>query len=187
MQMLRSVNMLRSERISPSVGDRGVRPGAVVSRWDVRPAVLLAAVVLSAVGCGRTPPAAYRLNMVEAAKQRLTTEQQRQVATVLAAMFGTPDEPVALPETGLDEAKLRLAAGPVLGVQVLQERHAPHAPSPRAQAFRNQRRHGRILTGQIRADLPQRHVKAQADFIVRVHDTTLPTEPTSPRRIVITP
>ena len=113
MQMLRSVNMLRSERISPSVGDRGVRPWAVVSRWDVRPAVLLAAVVLSAVGCGRTPPAAYRLNMVEAAKQRLTTEQQRQVATVLAAMFGTPDEPVALPETGLDEAKLRLAAGPV--------------------------------------------------------------------------
>ena len=28
-------------------------------------------------------------------------------------MFGTPDEPVALPETGLDEAKLRLASGPV--------------------------------------------------------------------------
>jgi mono/diheme cytochrome c family protein len=32
---------------------------------------------------------------------------------VLLAMFGTPDEPVALPETGLDETKLRLAAGPV--------------------------------------------------------------------------
>lgn len=43
----------------------------------------------------------------------LTPAQQRQVATILAAMFGTPDEPVCLPETGLDPAKLRLAAGPV--------------------------------------------------------------------------
>jgi mono/diheme cytochrome c family protein len=51
--------------------------------------------------------------MVEATKQRLTPDQEKQVATILLAMFGTPDEPVCLPETGLDEAKLRLAAGPV--------------------------------------------------------------------------
>jgi mono/diheme cytochrome c family protein len=76
-------------------------------------AVLLAVVALSAVGCGRTPPASFRLNMVEATKQRLTPEQERQVGTILLAMFGTPDDPVALPETGLDEGKLRLAAGPV--------------------------------------------------------------------------
>jgi mono/diheme cytochrome c family protein len=76
-------------------------------------AFLLAAGCLLSAGCGRTPPASYRLNMVEATKQRLTTEQERQVATVLLAMFGTPDEPVAMPETGLDEAKLRLASGPV--------------------------------------------------------------------------
>jgi mono/diheme cytochrome c family protein len=75
--------------------------------------VLLAAVVLATAGCGATPPATFRPNMVEATKQRLTGEQEKQVATVLLAMFGTPDEPVALPETGLDEAKLRLAAGPV--------------------------------------------------------------------------
>jgi mono/diheme cytochrome c family protein len=31
----------------------------------------------------------------------------------MLAMFGTPDDPVCLPETGLDPAKLRLAAGPV--------------------------------------------------------------------------
>jgi len=69
--------------------------------------------VAGGVGCGRTPAASFRLNMVEATKQRLTAEQEKQVATVLLAMFGTPDEPTCLPETGLDEAKLRLAAGPV--------------------------------------------------------------------------
>jgi mono/diheme cytochrome c family protein len=81
-----------------------------------RPVVLLALLAMAcllATGCGKTPAASFRLNMVEAAKQRLTTEQQQQVATALEAMFGTPDEPVVLPETGLDEAKLRLAAGPV--------------------------------------------------------------------------
>jgi mono/diheme cytochrome c family protein len=74
--------------------------------------LLVAGCILSA-GCGKTPNASYRLNMVEATKQRLTTEQEQQVATVLLAMFGTPDDPVALPEFGLDEAKLRLASGPV--------------------------------------------------------------------------
>ena len=76
------------------------------------PIAVLAACLLS-VGCGKTPSASYRLNMVEATKQRLTPDQERQVATVLLAMFGTPDNPVVLPETGLDEAKLRLASGPV--------------------------------------------------------------------------
>ena len=76
-------------------------------------AFLLAAGCLLSAGCGKTPNASYRLNMVEATKQRLTTEQEQQVATVLLAMFGTPDDPVALPEFGLDEAKLRLASGPV--------------------------------------------------------------------------
>jgi len=77
------------------------------------PIAVLAAASLLSIGCGKTPSASYRLNMVEATKQRLTPEQEKQVATVLLAMFGTPDEPVALPEFGLDEAKLRLASGPV--------------------------------------------------------------------------
>ena len=79
--------------------------------WCVLLSVSL--LLVASVGCGPTPPASFRLNMVEATKQRLTVEQERQVATVLQAMFGTPDEPIALPETGLDEAKLKLAAGPV--------------------------------------------------------------------------
>jgi mono/diheme cytochrome c family protein len=73
----------------------------------------LLALVVGVTGCGRTPPAFFRLNMVEATKQRLSADQERQVSTILLAMFGTPDEPVALPETGLDLAKLKLAAGPV--------------------------------------------------------------------------
>jgi mono/diheme cytochrome c family protein len=76
--------------------------------------VAVAALVLMvSTGCGRTPAASFRPNMVEATKQRLTPDQEQQVATILLAMFGTPDAPVCLPEAGLDEAKLRLAAGPV--------------------------------------------------------------------------
>ena len=68
---------------------------------------------LATVGCGKTSAASYRLNMVESAKQRLKPEQEQQVATILAALFGTPDEPIAPSECGLDAAKLHLAAGPV--------------------------------------------------------------------------
>lgn len=86
--------------------------------------VVLVPALLVAGGCAPTPPASFRLNMVEAtspsaekdsisAQLALTPVQQRQVATILTAMFGTPDEPVCLPETGLDPAKLKLAAGPV--------------------------------------------------------------------------
>ena len=75
--------------------------------------IAILGICLLATGCGHTPPAYFRPNMVEATKQRLTPEQEKQVATVLLALFGTPDEPVCMPETGLDEAKLRLAAGPV--------------------------------------------------------------------------
>ena len=64
-------------------------------------------------GCNKTPPASFRSNMIEATKQRLTQSQEKQVATVLLAMFGTPDNPVVLAETGLDLEKLTLCAGPV--------------------------------------------------------------------------
>ncbi|MEX0671346.1 MAG: c-type cytochrome [Pirellulales bacterium] len=88
-------------------------------------ALALAAVVGAATGCGKTQPASFRLNMVQATKtsapeadlerpwEQWSQDRQSQVATILLAMFGTPDEPLALAESGLDEAKLRLAAGPV--------------------------------------------------------------------------
>jgi predicted small lipoprotein YifL len=87
-------------------------------------------------GCGKTPPAFFRPNMVEATKQRLTPDQEKQVATILLAMFGTPDEPVCLPETGLDEARLRLAElAPMMNdngnfVRLIEQRTAGLAPQP---------------------------------------------------------
>ena len=75
--------------------------------------LVLCCLVPLLAGCGQTPAATFRPNMVESAKQRLTPEQETQVATILEAMFGTPDDPIALPETGLDIGKLRMAAGPV--------------------------------------------------------------------------
>jgi len=76
-------------------------------------AALIATLAMAAAGCGGVPPAWFRPNMVESTKQRLTPAQESQVATVMLALFGTPDQPVAMPETGLDQAKLDLAAGPV--------------------------------------------------------------------------
>ncbi|NBV46068.1 MAG: hypothetical protein EBR86_10645 [Planctomycetia bacterium] len=76
-------------------------------------AALIATLAIAASGCGGVPPAWFRPNMVESTKQRLTPAQESQVATVMLALFGTPDQPVAMPETGLDQAKLDLAAGPV--------------------------------------------------------------------------
>ena len=72
--------------------------------------VLALAVMIA--GCGKVDPPAFRMNMVEAVSQEIPTTQQQEVADVLGALFGTPDEPFALPETGLDTAKLRQSAGP---------------------------------------------------------------------------
>jgi mono/diheme cytochrome c family protein len=80
--------------------------------WVARLALVML-VPLVGSGCGPTPAASFRLNLFEASSQQLKPSQEQQVATILAALFGTPDDPVVLPETGLDKAKLLLAAGPV--------------------------------------------------------------------------
>jgi mono/diheme cytochrome c family protein len=66
--------------------------------------------VVAAVGCDHAEPA-FRMNMVEAISNDTGTDYQQEIADVLGAMFGTPDEPYALPETGLDQVRLELAAG----------------------------------------------------------------------------
>jgi mono/diheme cytochrome c family protein len=83
-----------------------------------RSLVLLATVSLF-VGCQKSPEARFHLNMVAMAEGEMNDVNQATIATVLEAMFGTPDEPY-LPQddgaaslTALDLKKLQLAAGPV--------------------------------------------------------------------------
>ena len=96
-----------------------IRPVTIPLGGSARPAIhpriaaLVPLVILACTGCGAVPSAWFRPNMVEAAKQRLTADQEKQVATIMLALFGTPDAPTALPESGLDQNKLDLAAGPV--------------------------------------------------------------------------
>ena len=73
--------------------------------------MLVAAVGLA--GCGETSAPEFRLDMRRIVTNRIVPEHQEQIAGVLVQMFGTPDEPTAPPETGLDVEKLRQAAGPV--------------------------------------------------------------------------
>ncbi len=70
------------------------------------------AVAALLVGCGKVDPPAFRMNMVEAVSYETSPEYQQEIADVLSALFGTPDEPYALPETGLDAGRLKLSAGP---------------------------------------------------------------------------
>ena len=72
---------------------------------------LLAAVGLA--GCSESSTPEFRLDMRQIVADQIVPEHQQEIADVLAAMFGTPDEPAAPPETGLDVEKLRQAAGPV--------------------------------------------------------------------------
>ncbi len=74
--------------------------------------VSLAACCALLAGCGGETPE-FHLDMVEMAKKKVTPEQQQQIANVLTAMFGTPDEPYALAQTGLDVEMLKLVSGPV--------------------------------------------------------------------------
>jgi len=91
--------------------------------------MLLLAVSLS--GCGRTPTPEFRLNMVAIAEAQLPLDQQQEIANILLAMFGTPDKPEVLVESGLDMKKLQTAAGAVASDEFgretgLYRRHCAH-------------------------------------------------------------
>ena len=80
------------------------------------------------VGCGKSDPAVFRLNLQGRSPDdfRVTSQDKEQtekdakkqneaslktVSTVLYAMFGGPDDPYVMPETGLDPRKIELASG----------------------------------------------------------------------------
>ncbi len=69
--------------------------------------------------------------MVEMDRQGISARQQQDIANILDALFGTPDKPFVLAETGLDSKKLAQAAGPVRSDQFgkesgLYRRHCGH-------------------------------------------------------------
>lgn len=68
--------------------------------------------LIALAGCDSVDPPAFRLNMVEAVSYETPTAYQQEIADVLGALFGTPDEPFVLPETGLNASKVRQSAGP---------------------------------------------------------------------------
>jgi mono/diheme cytochrome c family protein len=89
------------------------------------------AIAVSTAGCGESDSPPFRLNMKKVVSNQLVPEHQKAVANILEAMFGTPDKPFVLPETGLDIRKLRMAAGPVWSDEAgtehgLYRRHCAH-------------------------------------------------------------
>ncbi|HEX4413608.1 MAG TPA: cytochrome c [Lacipirellulaceae bacterium] len=94
-------------------------------------ALALVTATAALVGCGKSEPPPFRLNMTNVVAKQIAPEHQQAIANILGAMFGSPDEPVALKETGLDQIKLDMAAGPVWSDKVgtkhgLYRRHCVH-------------------------------------------------------------
>ena len=94
---------------------------------------LSAMVIVALAGCvqSESEPPQFHLNMMPVSANQLMPQHQQAIADILDAMFGTPDEPYALPETGLDLRKLKMAAGPVWsdeggGKHGLYRRHCAH-------------------------------------------------------------
>ncbi len=95
------------------------------------PSAIAAIALTTWVGCGTAEPPTFRLNMVQMVSQETSLEYQQEIADVLGALFGTPDQPHAQPETGLDQTKLDIAAGPVWSdaqsaAHGLYRRHCAH-------------------------------------------------------------
>ncbi|HEX4130271.1 MAG TPA: cytochrome c [Pirellulales bacterium] len=96
--------------------------------------------LLLVAGCGKNTSPRFHLNMqgknpadfapgVKDNEQRIKGRQD--IATALYAMFGTPDDPYVFPESGLDLAKVQMAAGPAGGnadgtQRGLYRRHCVH-------------------------------------------------------------
>jgi mono/diheme cytochrome c family protein len=101
----------------------------VLSRLSGPCFALLPLLVLA--GCGQSDKPQFRLDMVRIAEMQIPADQQQQIANILEAMFGTPDEPFVMSETGLDIKKIRTAAGPTRSDQFGREtglfrRHCVH-------------------------------------------------------------
>ena len=83
------------------------------NKLDSNQLVWCLGVLLLAAGCQRAQPPVFHMNMEQAVSGETPTspEYQQEIANVLGALFGTPDEPYAPPESGLDLSRLQMAAG----------------------------------------------------------------------------
>lgn len=77
------------------------------------PLACLGAIALLATGCTKPEPPRFHLNVVAAVKARVGAPAQQQVANILTALYGTPDQPRLPPEVAFKEALIARAAGPV--------------------------------------------------------------------------
>jgi len=102
-QLIKLENKFGGQTMNHSVGKKKLM------RRKTCVGMLIAAALL--VGCDSVDPPAFRMNMVEAVSYETSTEYQQEIADVLGALFGTPDQPHALLVTGLDASKLRQSAG----------------------------------------------------------------------------
>jgi mono/diheme cytochrome c family protein len=77
------------------------------------PLACLAALTLLLAGCSKPAPPRFHLNVVGAVKARVSAPAQQQVANILEALYGSPDQPRLPPEVSFKEALITRAAGPV--------------------------------------------------------------------------
>jgi mono/diheme cytochrome c family protein len=71
--------------------------------------------LVALAGCGEQSSPQFKLNLpaLELAPTPILPEQRQDISNALMAMFGTPDNPFVLEESGLDLKKIQVAAGPV--------------------------------------------------------------------------
>jgi len=74
--------------------------------------LVAAGAALALAGCSESDSPPFRLDMLQIVSNEISPDHQKAIADTLGAMFGTPDKPFVLPETGLDLRKLQMAAGP---------------------------------------------------------------------------
>ncbi len=103
----------------------------LMRKFAKRAWILVTVAAVAFAGCSESAPPPFRLNMTNVVAKQIAPDHQQAIANILGAMFGTPDEPIALPEIGLDQKKLAMAAGPVWsekagGKHGLYRRHCVH-------------------------------------------------------------
>lgn len=77
------------------------------------PLACIISLTLLLTGCSKPAPPRFHLNVVAAVKARVSAPAQQQVANILEALYGSPDQPRLPPEVPFKEALIARAAGPV--------------------------------------------------------------------------